>query len=494
MRRYIYILYLFLAVNCYLPTLAINEANNTIASDDNAAIDNDNIVIAGDSIVTMQDLCNDNLPLIIINTVNGEEPTFDPADPPEGCIGNSITNATKVPSRMYIILGNDTLYDSGEYEKDKSGLTLKIRGNSSARFAYKKPYKLKLQKKADLLFRENDSIYKDKEWILNVDETNLTNNMLGAEVSKLMNFAWIPSCIYVNLVINDIYRGIYYLSESVKRDSKCRIDVDKETGYIIENDPYYWNEDLYFNSSFDYNYTFKYPESEDVSEEQLEYIQNAMDITEASLYDGTYPEYIDVNSFANWVLTHDLLGTKDAAGSNMFLSKYDSTPNSKIKMETPWDFDTIEKMSDNWSTVHKSTGFFYRKLFGNINPIFTEEYIKVWKEKGDSVVVKIIEKLDSLEHSDLAVALDYYIPLDKKVDYMNYDSIAIQVKEHKQWFIDRKVWLDDAIAELEEETGIIAVPYSYPTNSDAIYDLQGRRVLNPNRGLYIRNGKKYIWK
>ncbi len=494
MRKYIYILYLFLAVNYYLPTLALNKAINTIASDNNAAIDNDNIVIAGDSIVTMQDLYNKNIPLIVINTVDSEEPTFDPADPPEGCIGNTITNATKVPGRMYIIFGNDTFYDSGDYEKDKSGLTIKIRGNSSARFADKKPYKLKLQKKADLLFRENDSIYKDKEWILNVDETNLTNNMIGAEVSKLMNFAWIPSCIYVNVVINGIYRGIYYLSESVKRDSKCRIDVDKETGYIIENDPYYWNEDLYFNSSFVYNYTFKYPEVEDVTEEQLDYIQNTMNITESSLYDGTYPDYIDVNSFANWVLTHDLLGTKDAAGSNMFLSKYDNTANSKFKMETPWDFDTIEQTLDNWSNIHKSTGFFYCKLFGNTNPEFTEEYIRIWKEKSDPVVDKIIEKLDSLEHSNLAVTLDYYSSLDKKVDYLNYDSIDIQIETHKQWFIDRKIWLDDAIAELEDETGILAIPYICPTNCNALYDLQGRRVLNSNRGIYIQNGKKYIWK
>ncbi|MCD8298022.1 MAG: CotH kinase family protein [Prevotella sp.] len=494
MRRYIYIMFCFLAINYYLPTLALDENNNTITSDDNPAIADDNIVIAGDTAVDIHYFINDNLPLIEINTVGGEEPTFDPADPPEGCIGNSITNATKVPGRMYIIVGSDTLYDSGEYEKDESGLTIKIRGNSSARFADKKPYKLKLQKKADLLFRGNDSIYKDKEWILNVDETNLTNNMVGVEVSKQMNFAWIPTCTYVNVVINGTYRGIYYLSESVKRDSKCRIDVEKETGYIIENDPYYWNEDLYFNSSFVYNYTFKYPESEDVSEEQLEYIQTVMDSAEASLDDGTYPDYIDVNTFANWVLTHDLLGTSDGAGSNMFLSKYDNTASSKIKMETPWDFDTIERTTDTWSTVHETIGFFYCKLFGNANPEFTKEYIKAWKEKRDTVVDKIIEKMDSLEHSELAASLDYYSGIDKKVDYLNYDSISIQIEEHKQWFIDRKAWLDAAIAELEKETGILPAPYCYPAGSDAIYDLQGRRVLHPTKGVYIKGGKKYILK
>ncbi len=81
-----------------------------------------------------------------------------------------------------------------------------------------------------------------------------------------------------------------------------------------------------------------------------------------------------------------------------------------------------------------------------------------------------------------------------KVAIVDYDSIALQIEAHKQWFRDRKVWLDYAIAELEEEAGILLVPYSYPANNDAIYDLQGRRVLNPTRGVYIRNGKKYIVK
>ena len=38
-------------------------------------------------------------------------------------------------------------------------MILKIRGNHSA-YSEKKPYKIKLQKKADLLLRNNDDVYK----------------------------------------------------------------------------------------------------------------------------------------------------------------------------------------------------------------------------------------------------------------------------------------------------------------------------------------------
>ncbi len=470
MARYIYILILFLSTSSFSSAQTI---------------------MAADSIVNMEDLLNDNLPLILINTIDGEEPAFDPIDTPEGCLGTGITNATKVPGRMYIILGNDTLYDSGDYHDDISGMTIKIRGNSSA-YSLKKSYKIKLQKKADLLCRGNDDVYKDKDWVLLRDETNLTNNMTGFTVAKLMNFSWIPSFEYANMVINGSYRGIYLLAESVKRNSKCRINVDEDTGYIIENDAYWWNEDLYFDSSFDLNYTFKYPDSEDVTDDQLEYIQNAVNIMETSLDDGTYTEYIDVSSFANWCLTHDLLGTYDEAGSNMFLSKYDNSENSKFKMETPWDFDTIELYSDEWANVHNSIGFVFCKLFNNQNVEFERQYVAIWKEKRDSIISKIIEQLDSFEHSDLAIALDFYCPLDKKVNLLEYESIPNQIEESKQWFSERMDWLDEAICELENEIGLWMLPFLNPT--EKIYDTQGQQITRSSQGIVIQNGKKYIIK
>ena len=44
------------------------------------------------------------LPLVVVTTVDGEEPAFDLAYPPEGSSGKGITNATKVPGRVMVIL------------------------------------------------------------------------------------------------------------------------------------------------------------------------------------------------------------------------------------------------------------------------------------------------------------------------------------------------------------------------------------------------------
>ena len=116
--------------------------------------------------VEIQDVIDAGLPILYVETVDGEEPTYDVAYAPEGQNGKGITNATKVPGRIRLVQDGIDLYDSGEYVAKTSGMTIKVRGNTSAADSPKKPYKIKLQVKADLLNRGNDAKYADKNWIL----------------------------------------------------------------------------------------------------------------------------------------------------------------------------------------------------------------------------------------------------------------------------------------------------------------------------------------
>lgn len=103
---------------------------------------------------------------LYITTIDGEEPTFDIVYPPEGGTGVGIGNRTKVMGRMVMTTGTDTLYDSGEWAEGTSGMSIKVRGNTSAASAKEQlPYKIKLVKKADLLMRGN-KVYKHKDWVL----------------------------------------------------------------------------------------------------------------------------------------------------------------------------------------------------------------------------------------------------------------------------------------------------------------------------------------
>lgn len=55
------------------------------------------------------------------------------------------------------------------------------------------------------------------------------------------------------------------------------------------------------------------------------------------------------------------------------------------------------------------------------------------------------------------------------------------------------IWGDDGGA-LNRTTGIVTVNSNENSSDDRVYNLQGQRVLNPNRGVYIRGGKKILIK
>ena len=88
-------------------------------------------VITNAAVVDLKQLEGINMPLVQIETVNGEMPTYTEVMHPSDGMGVSITDATKVPARMIISkgLGGDMMYDSGDYAKDESGETINLIGS-----------------------------------------------------------------------------------------------------------------------------------------------------------------------------------------------------------------------------------------------------------------------------------------------------------------------------------------------------------------------------
>ena len=112
-----------------------------------------------------------------------------------------------------------------------------------------------------MLCRGNN-LFRDKNWLL-LRADNL-NTVIGFKVSEILNMQWTPGYQFVNVIFNDDYRGLYLLTEAVERNTDCRIDVDKSTGFIAEFDAYWWNEDFYIPSGLyspELSYTFKYPDA-----------------------------------------------------------------------------------------------------------------------------------------------------------------------------------------------------------------------------------------
>ena len=397
--------------------------------------------------ISLSSIINKGLPVLYVQTVDQEEPTCEYVSAPPGSMGRTIRNATKVPGRLtmyqYIDGMDSVIYDSGDYEEDVSGMTIRIRGNTSA-YADKKPYKIKLQKKKDLLMRGNEGKFKDKDWLLIKDHYLFVT--AGYIVSELLNMPWTPGHRFVNVILNDEYRGVYLLCESVKRNPDCRINVDKTTGYIFECDPYWWNEDVYVTSvkSPAYNFTFKYPDSDDILPEQLDYMQGVVTDYENSLNNTTYPDKIDVVSFAAWCLAHDLMGTQDSGGANRYYYKYDNTDTSRIVMPVLWDFDMVERTTSQWSRCHTSH---FDMLFNNSNRQFVDEFVAQWRRVKPTFYDDFVEAMNAFTSSAEGQALVASSVLEYQ--RWNFDLEVLDCAgDRKYWYQTRVEWIDPMINAL----------------------------------------------
>ncbi len=393
----------------------------------------------GNDSISMQRLLDYGLEVFDIVLVDGEWPTTEYVTPPPGAWGRTTANPTKVPGRMRILLRDSVLYDSGEYVDDESGMTLRIRGNVSA-WQDKKPYKIKLQKKADLLRR--DSINgQDKDWLLVYDET--LHYMLGFELGRLLGMRWTPGYRYVNVVVNNQYEGIYMLLESVKRNTKCRLDVSKQ-GYIFEHDQYWWNEPLWLPSTcrYPYRYTFKYPDPEDFTAADSVYMTDLTRRMELSYTSDNYPEVIDVASFARFCLAHDIMGTSHY-GANRYYIKYDKSDSTLVEMPVMWDFDHANGKLTGWSLTH--TTFFYQ-LFDNPNKAFVEEFAKQWNQVHPILYdhIKNLFEQERLAHG-YGISMSLYLD---NIRWNTHNAAYDSFTSRPEWVKNRSVWLDAEINKL----------------------------------------------
>ena len=325
-------------------------------------------------------------PRVEITTENFVWPSCDFVSSPEGCWGAGITNALYEQCVMVIYNENNEIIYTSSAENgldgDFSGAKMKIRGNTSARYASngRFPYKIKLNQKADLLEglvdREYKSGYADKDWVL-LNYGNDGYRIVGDAIADSVGTEYSPDYCYVTLYVNGEYRGLYVLSETVKdgngvEEDSWRVSVDSD-GYVFECDAYWWNEDFSFATPLTENtpmhFTLKYPDPDNITEdsEEVKYLKDYLTRFEEALMrdDESYLDYIDLDSFVKWLLVSDYLCINDGGGCNIFLYKKDATDETKICMGPNWDFDSYMGSVTGLSVIRLSwdtAPFYYQHL------------------------------------------------------------------------------------------------------------------------------------
>lgn len=217
---------------------------------------------------------------------------------------------------------------------------LRIRGRGNATWdAYpKKPYRLKLDRKASLMgFPEH------RDWALLAEycDKSLLRTSYMWEAARIADMEWVCRAQHVEMYLNDSYIGVYLLCENIK-EGPGRIDLDAD-GFIIEADQYWDREPLWLTTSlYNQHYSFKYPDPDgDIvsGDANYRYIGDFLAQFETALYSsnfanpGTgYRKYIDAESFAKWYLVQEMLGNIDTNPYYVMLTRGD-----KLKMYPPWD-------------------------------------------------------------------------------------------------------------------------------------------------------------
>lgn len=163
-------------------------------------------------------------------------------------------------------------------------------------------------------------------------------------MGRMTSLDYTPRTVFVELVLNGEYQGLYQFTEQLKIDEN-RVDVGDD-GFLLEvdaragQDP----EDVYFSvDQINHPVLIKDPDIIKGSED-FNYIQSYLTCVSQALAtlhnDKNSTEYenlIDLDSFVDWYLVNEITRNNDAC---FFSSCYMNLKRGeKLKMGPLWDFD-----------------------------------------------------------------------------------------------------------------------------------------------------------
>lgn len=405
-------------------------------------------------------------------------------------------------------------------------LQIKARGNYTRTGFSKKPFKLKLDKKQSLL-----GLSKSKHFAILAhadDEYGFLRNFVGFELGKRIGLPWTPSQQPVEVVINGNYRGLYFLTESIRIDED-RVNIvegkDNELsnenisgGYIVELDNYDEDDDAQIRmdelSCAPGHYldrlriTFDTPEV--YSDLQRRFVSEqftAINYNIGNNNDDIW-KYIDLDDAARYYLVKEIISDTEAYHGSTYLFR-DLGPGQKWHFSPLWDFGN----GFNGAT----DDFFYNcDPFGNTwipslrrNHKFNNKVIETWlwfmSNNYDGLEDDIYEYIDHIKE---AAEFDNARWTAGNIPQKSKGSSNIENRRDRALrnLADKTAWLarqfgnynmatfteperdDTEAAPLPDyaKTGVGDIAVDNAVSTPWYYNLQGQPVSNPVKGqLYI---------
>ncbi|MFB6318846.1 CotH kinase family protein [Saccharicrinis sp. FJH54] len=411
-----------------------------------------------------------NLPLILINT-NGQ--TIH--DEPKITVGLKVLNN---PAGTNSISDTDFEYD---------GLAgIEIRGSSSQQFD-KKSYTF--ETRTDSGTNNNVSLLglpEENDWVLHgpYSDKSLMRNALAYHLGNATG-PWSPRTRFCEVYINNDYRGVYQLTEKIKKDGE-RVNIatlnpdeisgdDLTGGYILKIDrPDFgaWTSPYKDRGGhFDIPISYVYPDYEDMPQVQRDYIRSYVTGFEDALHgsdfkdpENGYRPFVNVTSFIDFYLVNELGRNVDGYRLSTYFYKDKDSKGGRLTMGPLWDFNLAFGNADyyaggsvsgwvvdgvsEWDAL--AIPFWWDRL--RQDPWFESLLKKRWIEL----------RSDAFSNSEIMNYIDSCAMLLQDAQERNFDRFDIlssyiwpnyyightyqnEVDFLKNWTTERLVWMDNQI-------------------------------------------------
>lgn len=424
--------------------------------------------------------------------------------------GNTIVNEPKVQSIMQIQLGDTIVF--------RSNIGIEYRGSTSFRLFDQKSYGIELRDAAD---NDTDSAIMDfpkqSDFILYApaNDKSLIRNTLIYDLSNQIGM-YATRTKYVHLNIDGQYLGLYVLMEKIKRD-KNRVNITKMAntditgsavtgGYIFkidksagDNSLVGWDADaiytesLGFRSKYDPNgnkltyaafgpkkgaetyIMYEYPKNDAIVDAQKKYVQSYFSNFEDALLSENYKDpisgyqnYIDINSYIDFLILNEFAYNPDAYRLSTFMHKERL---GKLKMGPIWDFNLAFGNDDraafnnastwmfNFNNFYSNDGwlinFWWKRLLSD--PNFTGRLKSRWTNlrantlSENNIMQTIDQHITLLKNSkSIERHFDRWRILGVKLPFNNFvgNSHQEEIDFLKLWVKKRLTWMDSEIGKL----------------------------------------------
>ena len=355
----------------------------------------------------------------------------------DGTVENINSDKTISKTGLAFLINKDKTVDYAGSFKQIHG-----RGNSTWDQA-KKSYALDFAEDTDLL-----GMGAGKNWVLlsnSFDESGLRNK-LAYDTAKAIGVRFPVNSEYVDLYIDNVYYGMYLLSQKIGVGSNCVDITDLEEitksvnqfplssyprfeaqnngkikkgfdiavnpdditgGYLVQiehHDEKIASRDCVFQTD---TLTFSVTSPKHASRQQIDYLAHYFNTVQSHIAEGDLSD-IDLDSFVRYYLIQELFANKDK--NSFFFCKDSDNVDGRIYACSIWDLDLT--MGNGWlvsnvnpSVLYRNTNNWFDILYEN--PVFKarleEMYATVIRPNVKSLIYKPLNKYTKTAESSFAM-------------------------------------------------------------------------------------------